>query len=42
MFYIIGITFGLIIIISLFGNYEGKEQEEWKKRWERIMGKEYY
>jgi hypothetical protein len=42
LFRIIGIVFGLIVFISLYGNYEGEELEEWKKRWERIMGEKYY
>lgn len=42
MFYIIGIVFGFIIYVSLFGDYEGKEIEEWKKKWERIIGEKYY
>ena len=42
MFAVLGITYGFIIFIVLFGNYEGKELEDWKKRWEKIIGKEYY
>ena len=42
LFWVIGITFSFIFYISLFGNYVGKEKEEWKKRWKRIMGVEYY
>ena len=41
LFKVIGIVFGLIIFISLYGNYEEEEQEEWKKRWERIIGEKY-
>ena len=41
MFFIIGIVFGFIIFISLFGNYEGEELERQKKEWERIIGRKY-
>ena len=41
MFIVLTIIYSLIIFISLFGDYEEKELEEWKKKWERIMGKKY-
>ena len=41
MFIVLTIIYSLIIFISLYGDYIGKENEEWKKKWERITGKKY-
>ena len=41
MFTILVITYIFIIFIVLFGDYEKKELEEWKKKWERITGSKY-
>lgn len=42
MFIILAIMYSLIIFITLFGNYDGKELEKQKQEWERIMGRKYY
>ena len=42
MFIVLTIVYILIIFISLFGDYEEKELEEWKKKWEKLFGRKYY
>lgn len=42
LFIIIGVVFSLIIFISLFGDYKGKELEEWKKKWKKLFDTDYY
>lgn len=42
LFIILGITYAFIIFIVLFGDYEEKEREEWRKKWEKLFGREYY
>ena len=42
MFILLGITYGLIIMIAYFGDYKSKEIEKDKKKWEEIIGKKYY
>ena len=42
MFIVLGITYAFIIFIVLFGDYKGKEKEEWKQKWEKITGSKYY
>lgn len=42
MFIVLTIIYSLIIFISLFGDYEGKEIEEWKKKWEKLFEEKYY
>lgn len=42
MFIVLTITYTFIIFIVLFGDYEGKEIEEWKKKWEKLFGEKYY
>lgn len=42
MFTLLGITYGFIILISLYGDYKSKELEKYKEDWERIFGRSYY
>lgn len=42
MFAILGITYGIIIFIVLFGNNEGEILEKQKQEWKKIIGREYY
>ena len=42
MFIVLGITYGFIVFMVLFGDYKGKEIEKQKNDWERIIGKKYY
>ena len=42
MFTLLGITYGFIILISLYGDYKTKEIEKQKEEWEKIIGKKYY
>lgn len=42
MFIVLTITYTSIIFTVLFGDYKEKEIEEWKKKWEKLFGKEYY
>ena len=41
MFIVLTTVYIFIIFIVLFGDYEEKELEEWKKKWERITGSKY-
>ncbi len=42
MFILIGLTYGLILMIAYFGDYKTKELEKDKLKWEEIIGKKYY
>ena len=41
MFTVLTVVYGFIIFIVLFGDYEEKELNEWKEKWERITGSKY-
>ena len=42
MFTLLGITYGFIILISLYGDYKSKELEKDKEEWEKIFDRSYY
>lgn len=42
MFTLLGITYGFIILIALFGDYKSKELEKDKQDWEEIFKRSYY
>ena len=42
LFYVLGLVYGLIIFISLFGNYKGEELERHKRDWKNIFKEDYY
>lgn len=42
MFTVLTVVYGLIIFISLFGDYKEKEIEKQKQEWEQIIGRKYY
>lgn len=41
LFILLGIFFGLVIVISL-SDVEGKRIEKEKEEWKKIMGRDYY
>ena len=42
MFYLLGLIYFLIILISLFGNNNARELEKDKRKWKEIFKEDYY
>ena len=42
MFILLAIIYSFIIFIVLFGDYKGKELEEWRNKWKKIFDRDYY
>ena len=42
MFILITLIYILILFIAYFGDYESKEIEKDKQKWEEIIGSKYY
>lgn len=42
LFFVLGIVYSFIILITLFGDYKGKELQKHKEDWKRIFKEDYY